>query len=50
MNEGDMVQLKDGRARLVYLQATSDSGQRWLVQYEGDVRQYSRWISRRVEA
>ena len=25
MNEGDMVQLKDGRARLIYLQEKRDS-------------------------
>ena len=47
MAEGDIVELEDGRARLIYLQEQRSSDQRWLVQYEGDVRQYSRLIRMR---
>ena len=44
MKEGDIVELKDGRARLIYLQYHFGATQRWLVQYVGDARQYSRLL------
>ena len=46
MKTGDRVDLKDGKAKLLYLQQELPDTEVWLVQYEGDVRQYSRTIPR----